>query len=696
MEPNQVEKPLKKNRGMLHFLPRRKIQIDILTIFIFLSAISIAMVIFVMQRGNYKGIVSTANIMIKQVGTSLSDKIGSLKQETESDAELASSLIQNLADISPKNEALISYLIETMSKNSMISNAMVAGENGNMIQVINMSLLPERFFRSRPSESLPAAIKYGIRTVDRTGNAVTEKWVYKGTNLETLGEETIVGSSYDFRVESSYTKVIEWPRNYWQVLYNPLLKQKILGIATPILREKVIGIVEIDISLDKLSNYIAYHRVGKTGQAFILDDAGQIIVPVQQDIEAAAVDREALGKAFQEFQKNREKDTFIVTINETKFLTFLSDFPLDANTVWLIAAVVPYQDFFEAAERTQFQAVYISMAILIFFGFLVFLSSRHISKPITELAAQVSKLKHFRFEDQPTVESHIEEISSLSDSVASMRNAIRTFSRYVPKEIVEALIVQGKQLVLGGDRRNMTILFSDIQDFTGHSESLPIEHLNEALIDYFEALSKIIIENKGTIDKYIGDSIMAFWGAPQPLSDHAELACITALLCNKLCQKEEKRIFPWTTRFGLHTGDVFVGNIGTTERMNYTAIGNVVNTAARLQNMNKVYHTWILITETILDKVGPHFIARPMDFVAVKGRQLKLTIYELVGYLDNPEIVPSPEQIDLCKKFSRAYFDFHAGKIKEAEEQFIDLQKQFPNDYPTQLYLERIQGLKTT
>ena len=170
------------------------------------------------------------------------------------------------------------------------------------------------------------------------------------------------------------------------------------------------------------------------------------------------------------------------------------------------------------------------------------------------------------------VKSQIEEIITLDKSITTMRSAVNSFGKYIPKEIIKSLVQQGQEIALGGERKNLVVLFSDIKDFTTISESLPVELLMPSLAAYFDVLSKIILASEGTIDKYIGDSIMAFWGAPQTVVDPVKKACLTALKCHRACNlmPKENRLAVWTTRFGIHTGEVIVGNIGTNDRMNYT------------------------------------------------------------------------------------------------------------------------------
>jgi adenylate cyclase len=234
-------------------------------------------------------------------------------------------------------------------------------------------------------------------------------------------------------------------------------------------------------------------------------------------------------------------------------------------------------------------------------------------------------------------------------------------------------------------------MFSDITEFTAISETIPIEKLMESLSAYFNTLSKVIIDAHGTIDKFIGDSVMAFWGAPQPVVDPVKWACLAALQAQRFCniEAEERGLPLWKTRFGLHLGEVIVGNIGTSERMNYTVIGDVVNTASRLTGLNKQYQTSIIISQEMQKQIDGEFITRPLDFVAVKGKKNKLNIYELVGTSKGP-LAATDRQLQLCGAFTQAYEKLQKGSTEEARTQFLHLSQLYPEDVPIKMMLERI------
>ena len=210
-----------------------------------------------------------------------------------------------------------------------------------------------------------------------------------------------------------------------------------------------------------------------------------------------------------------------------------------------------------------------------------------------------------------------------------------TFSSYVNPELVDILIQNPDMLRLGGDSKALTIMFSDIRSFTTLSEGMTPEYLINFLNDYLTRMTDIVMEKRGTLDKYIGDAVMAFWGAPIILEDHAVRACQAAVaMINSLREFNEARAKqgdkPIDIGIGLNTNVVNVGNVGSETRKNYTVIGDGVNLASRLEGANKYYGTHIIISEFTYEYVKDVVIARELDLMRVKGKNLPVKVYELV------------------------------------------------------------------
>lgn len=264
------------------------------------------------------------------------------------------------------------------------------------------------------------------------------------------------------------------------------------------------------------------------------------------------------------------------------------------------------------------------------------------------------------------------------------------FSHYVNDELVKEVMKNPDSLKLGGEKKILSIMFSDVKGFTSVSENLKPEQVVSILNEYLEAMTNIILSHGGTVDKYEGDAIMAFWNAPLAIPDHALNACLAALECRRYLRslhnkwkKEGKPLLDF--RVGINTGEVVVGNIGSDRRFDYTIIGDNVNLASRLEGANKYYGTNLMISEFTKQEVSNHFIFRPIDLMRVKGKQKPVFTYEIICLKD--ELTPELESF--LNEFNQAFNLYLKGLFKEAHKFFYALNKKFPNDALTKVYLLR-------
>jgi len=267
----------------------------------------------------------------------------------------------------------------------------------------------------------------------------------------------------------------------------------------------------------------------------------------------------------------------------------------------------------------------------------------------------------------------------------------KAFSTYLSEDVVKELIDDPAKLQLGGINRHMTAMFTDIKEFSKISEALPPEKLVELLNHYLSAMSNVILDYKGTIDKYEGDAILAFFGAPQQLPDHALRACTAAIIMkrleaevNALLKEKELCPLPIFTRIGINTGEMLVGNMGTKKKMNYTVIGNEVNLAARLEGVNKQYGTSIIASENTINETEGKLLTRRLGWIRVVGIRKPVRIYEILDLIQDA----APSLHKLVELFHKALDVFESRDWKNAESAFTVTLKQFPNDYPSKLYLK--------
>jgi adenylate cyclase len=265
----------------------------------------------------------------------------------------------------------------------------------------------------------------------------------------------------------------------------------------------------------------------------------------------------------------------------------------------------------------------------------VWIFGSRMSGSLKRITAQASRLQTLAAPDDVPVTSRVAEIHELGRTMAVAQRTIWSFARFVPKEIVKGIIDNSISTELGGVRQELTILFTDVSNFTGIAEAADPDSLMRQTSRHFGALTEAFLAEGGTVDKYIGDSVMVFWNAPHLQFDHVERACRAALSARKAndalnTQFEAEGLPPFTVRLGIHVGDAVVGNVGSAERMDYTALGNSVNLAARLKGLNKEYGTTILVSEVIRNRVEHCFRFKAIASVIAKGMTTETRVYELV------------------------------------------------------------------
>ncbi|MBQ7159966.1 MAG: CHASE2 domain-containing protein [Treponema sp.] len=266
-----------------------------------------------------------------------------------------------------------------------------------------------------------------------------------------------------------------------------------------------------------------------------------------------------------------------------------------------------------------------------------------------------------------------------------LRNA---FSTYLSPTVVDQLVKSPDKLRLGGEEKEMTALFTDIRSFSTFSEKVTPTKLVRVLNEYLGAMSDCILAQDGTIDKYIGDAIVSFFGAPLDLPDHAYAASVAAIRMKQAEKRYNDEHFAsgdipmlLQTRIGLNTGSMVVGNMGTSNKMNYTMMGDNVNLAARLEGVNKVYHSWILASETTWNMVdsGSHageLIARPFDRVRVVGKEQPVQLYNILGFKSELSSV----ELEMTEVFKGAIDAYLKRDFKKAEQIFMEANKVMPDE----------------
>jgi adenylate cyclase len=267
------------------------------------------------------------------------------------------------------------------------------------------------------------------------------------------------------------------------------------------------------------------------------------------------------------------------------------------------------------------------------------------------------------------------------------------FGLYLSPHLARLVSERPDMLALGGEKRELTVLFSDIRGFTTMSEQLDPEALVELLNEYFGRMTDVIFSQDGTLDKYIGDAIMAVWGAPVPQSDHALRACRAALgmvsgLAQLVAEWQRRGLPELDIGIGINTGPMVVGNMGSARRLSYTVIGDNVNLGSRLEGLNKMYGSHVIASEATLQAARGALVARELDLVRVKGKRLPVRIYEILGTIDERE-----RWGGLLHGFNTGLAAYREQRWDDAMFAFAAVLEKHPDDGPAQLYIERCRDM---
>ena len=317
------------------------------------------------------------------------------------------------------------------------------------------------------------------------------------------------------------------------------------------------------------------------------------------------------------------------------------------------------------------------------------------AKPMEALAVDIAAICQGDIRPSGSIDTNIREIAELSRGIEILKAGLITLRRYSPHELVDQMIRTRREAQLFVERRDLTLFFSDIEGFTSICETLLPNQMLSLTSDFLASFARAIQLRRGNVDKFIGDSVMAFWNAPLPQQDHALLACLAALDCVQAIDQINSRsaesgLPAIRARIGIHTGIALVGNVGSEDRMNYTAMGDTVNLASRLEGANKQYGTTIMISESTKIAAGSGIETRPIDLVAVKGKSNAIMVHELIG--QSGQI--SARLLRKIELTTQGWNHYIAKQFKESRLCYASVIAETGEDHLARLFIERCAGLE--
>ncbi|UGX98154.1 adenylate/guanylate cyclase domain-containing protein [Bradyrhizobium barranii subsp. barranii] len=567
------------------------------------------------------------------------------------------------ADIAD-NTRLYSLMAAMLRNNPQLFNLYVGYEDGSFIEMDVIDRAQPSFWKGLNVDEDAA---FRLVVISRTAGAapVTQ---YLSENLIQVAE--VAGpASYDPRQRPWYVEAF---KNDKTLLTGPYVfyatGEPGYTLRTP-LREGRRGVIAGDLLLNRFEDMLAEQKLGQSGLAFLFNDAGRIVghpemnrlmaeIPERQDDlpQIGALRLPALVPVIRSWRDGGAAQQFFADASGRTYVAAVHRLETAGSANIRMAIVAPLDEFYAQIideRRTLFALALAFVGATLPFAF--WLGSL-MAQPLRKLADETDAIQRFEITERPRVHSVIAEIEELGRSVFTMRSVVRSFASFIPRQIVRQLIETGSSLSLGGSRREVTVLFTDVADFTAKTERADPSQVMIHTSRYFAVLSDEIMRHQGTVDKYIGDAVMAFWNAPADDPDHTVNACRAILAClaaNEALNKEFRREGwpPYDTRFGLHVGDAVVGNIGSSDRMNYTALGATINLASRLEGLNKNYGTRVLVSAAVRASVGDRFLFRSVDSITPKGFADAIEVSELRGELAHAD----EAEVAMCRRWDEVF-----------------------------------------
>jgi adenylate cyclase len=522
-------------------------------------------------------------------------------------------------------------------------------DNGAWLQVRRISDLGED---QRERLRAPANADIAISLVRPTpAGDLPMRRLFQDRQGNEVGEIDLWKYGYDARKRSWYWQTMRSDRPYVSAPYLSFsIGAPVITVSAP-LRGKVPGVIAVDLKLDTFSEFVQAQRPGEHGTVMIFDQAGSLIAhpDFAKFIEAAmtnpslsqlpSIDEINSGLVATVLRQshNLAHNEGIVRDQEGQgYLFRLTKFALGEGYGASILLLAAQDDFVQNVRRLQFTGLVLAIVVGTAFLPIVWMFGSRMSHSLKRITAQALELQRMAEPSLAPVTSHLREIHELGNTVNLAQRAIWSFAHFVPKEIVRGLMDNSISTTLGGAKQEITLVFTDVQGFTTIAEAADPDMLMRQTSRYFSVLTQAFLGEGGTVDKFIGDAVMVFWNAPNPQADHVARACRAALAAKAAGERlnaefEAEGLKAFVTRFGIHVGEAVGGNVGSTERMNYTALGNTVNLAARLEGLNKQVGTTLLASEDVYLRVRDQFEFRAFDAVVAKGMTKETRIFELVG-----------------------------------------------------------------
>jgi adenylate cyclase len=556
--------------------------------------------------------------------------------------------------------------------------------------------------------------KLATRVIDRTVSPPEERWIYRNDDYEPIARLKR-DVEFDPRGRPWYQNTTASRQVRWSDVYLFKTSGKPGVTATyPVLDEQgqIRAVLGTDITLDTMAEFLSQQTIGRHSTVLVLDDNGYVIAhPRNLDPKPTALDEKGLMRVWDMgipwvadayaaidkavIRSGSGGEVYESVTDGEYYSSRLYSLSREIGLPWKLLIVVAERDLLTAAYRALSESVILSAIILIVALFVVYLIALQFSAPVSRLARNTRMIRDFRFDELRDVRSGFTEIREMDEAIGCIKDAMVVLESQLSTEVARSVVSGNEPEHLQAREMEVPIISSVVDQLGSLFENRSPEEFTPLLRAQMVRGSEIIRREKGTIDTFNGDRLFAFWGAPTPVENGPYRACRAALAMSRCFDRADEKLKADTglnRHVGLHMGNALVGNVGGEGHIRFSVVGRPVDIALRLRDLNKVYGTRIIVSESVFQETADEFVWRILDRVKISPRMPGFSIYELVANRDENISATARELIHSYELGLSAYRERKWAQAIRFFEQALEHE---PGDAAARLLIERCNLLRS-